>query len=902
MHIRDAARGATAEGPGRRPLPLSPAQLILAGGGAVAIVAYLAAVHTTATELLLYDGAVAAAAGAATAGALRRRRCGGALPWALVAASLWLFLAGELLWSAALAAGDDASTAGDVVMLFGYAALAGAATLLAGPVARADRSGWVDPWIFAIGAGCVVWLTVGEPVVGTGGSPSLSAVAFPLADVVVLGLLARLVLGRRRPDRPIAWFTAGVAATLVADLWYAWQETGAGYAAGGPVDGLWMAGYLLMGIAALEPDADGTDADAGADGTDAAGGRNRRAALVVATAVAVPPVVGLVGLYRSGDGGLTTPTVALVAAATTAGLAGFRTWSLAARAGADARRRDAARLGALVEHSTDGVLLVDADRTVVYASPAVTDLTGRPAASWVGADVAGLVAVREREAFVRLLDTLAAAGDGATTDLDGTLAVAGRRSFEGTARNLLDDDAVAAVVLTVRDVTERRALERQLERRAFTDDLTGLANRALLVDRASHALARDRRRSATTTALLLVDLDDFKSVNDGLGHTAGDELLREAAARIQACVRPSDTVARLGGDEFAVLLEDLRSLDEAAEAGRRLLEVLALPMGVGGDALAVGASVGVAPAGDRATVESLLRDADIAMYSAKAGGKGRVVVFDESLRRSAQRDLTLRIELPRALEEGRFRIVYQPIHDIRSGQLVGFEALARWRRANGEEVPPVEFIPAAEGSGNIGALGRFMLDGACAQAVAWTRAVGRPLHMSVNVSGAQLLDPDFAGVVADALARTGLPAELLTLELTESILVDHVRSRVVLETLRALGVGIAVDDFGTGYSSLSYLQRFPVSSVKIDRSFVAELTRSGNASLVRSIIDMAGAMDLQTVAEGVETDEQLAALEDLRCDLAQGYLLGRPAEVDAVEALLGIGDAATPEPAEAAAP
>jgi diguanylate cyclase (GGDEF)-like protein len=387
-------------------------------------------------------------------------------------------------------------------------------------------------------------------------------------------------------------------------------------------------------------------------------------------------------------------------------------------------------------------------------------------------------------------------------------------------------------------------------------------------------------------AVLFVDLDDFKAVNDGMGHNAGDDLLKQVADRLRSSLRPGDTIARLGGDEFAILLEDLENDEIALELANRVVEKLLQPIHLHGLEFGVPASIGVAMRSPNSTVEGLLRDADIAMYRAKAQGKGRVVVFDDSLLDDARRHLELRVELPGALALGQFRLVYQPIQNIRGQSLYGFEALVRWDHPIRGVIAPLEFIPVAEESGFIVELGRWILREACGQAVMWNTKTGRPLSMSVNASAIQLKQPLFVQHVKDTLLETGLPPSLLTIELTESVLVEHERVEGVLTELREIGVGVAIDDFGTGYSSLQYLQRLPVSSVKIDRAFVSELSSSRDPGLVRSIVALAESLSLMTVAEGVETEDQLRLLDTLECVLAQGYFLGRPQAPSEVEQVL----------------
>jgi diguanylate cyclase (GGDEF)-like protein/PAS domain S-box-containing protein len=583
-----------------------------------------------------------------------------------------------------------------------------------------------------------------------------------------------------------------------------------------------------------------------------------------------------------------TLTMAVGVSAVSMALVAMRLWRLLARAQRLEARRGEERLSALIHHSTDAIFLVGVDASIRFASPAAHELLATATAADASVSLIDAFVHDDRQALASQLASLAAMPLGAVVPLEGR--VAGNDGlvlvFEGTGANLLGDDNVGSLVVTLRDTTSRRELEEQLQRRVFCDDLTGIANRALFADRVAHALDRSTRQLDIRVAVMFVDLDDFKAVNDGLGHGAGDQLLRAVAVRIRACLRPADTVARMGGDEFAILVEDVPTVDYARNVAQRILEVLRLPVDVAEVSLAVPASIGIALAADSSTVESLLRDADIAMYSAKAQGKGRVAVFDDALRESAVQRLQFKVELPAALNAGQLRLDYQPILDISSQALRGFEALLRWDHPERGLIPPVEFIPAAEETGAIVDIGRWVLEEACRQAVLWNDNDSRSLWMSVNVSAVQLYHPGFVADVRRVLQATGLPAALLTLELTESVLIVHDRAEAILAELRAVGVGIAIDDFGTGYSSLAYLQRFPISSFKVDRSFISQLNETGDSGLVRSILAMAEAFGLTTVAEGIETTHQLSALDDLGCNLGQGFYLGRPQSAAEIDRLL----------------
>ena len=435
---------------------------------------------------------------------------------------------------------------------------------------------------------------------------------------------------------------------------------------------------------------------------------------------------------------------------------------------------------------------------------------------------------------------------------------------------------------------ELAALNAQLAHDAFHDALTGLPNRALFMDRLEHAVRRKRREDAPGYAVLFLDLDDFKVVNDSLGHAAGDTLLVEVGRRLESCLRPGDTVARLGGDEFAVLLENVTDAAHLERIATRVGQAFA-PFALEGHTLRVSPSIGmVSSEGGYTEVEALLRDADIAMYQAKAWGKGCYALFEPSMRERAKTRLTLEAELREALMEDELRVHYQPIVATQTGELVGLEALVRWQHPERGMVSPGDFIPLAEEAGLIVELDRYVLKEACQQVKGWQERHGCDLTLSVNLSGQQFARSDLARYVQSVLQNTGFSAEYLHLELTESLLIGgSAQVTEVLAALRALGVKLHLDDFGTGYSSLSYLQRFSAHTIKIDRSFIRNLTESKeSATLVRTIVLMADALDMNVVAEGVETEAQLAHLKELGCDYIQGYLFGKPLPAEESEVYL----------------
>jgi diguanylate cyclase (GGDEF)-like protein/PAS domain S-box-containing protein len=469
------------------------------------------------------------------------------------------------------------------------------------------------------------------------------------------------------------------------------------------------------------------------------------------------------------------------------------------------------------------------------------------------------------------------------------------------AGRLADGDGVLDVARSLAQIAleRQRHLERLLEM-ALHDELTGLPNRTLFLDRLRQAVEVERRHGFVT-AVLFCDLDNFKLVNDTLGHSVGDQLLRDVGQRIHQLLRPGDTVARFGGDEFVVLAGDLKSEEEALYVAERLVRAVREPMLVGGTDRVVTISVGVAVASPFDTsLETVLAHADAALYRAKALGRDRAEVFDADLQQIAHHRLDLETSLRAAVLADDLHLHFQPQVDLASGEVTCVEALVRWERPGHGLVPPNVFVPLAEETGLIGSIGEFVLVDACRQAAGWARA-GRPLALSVNVSARQLSRSDIAGVVRHALERSGLEPHLLRLEVTETVIMEDVEQvSATLARVTELGVTVSIDDFGTGYSSLLYLKRLPVSELKIDSAFVQGLgVDPEDETIVKGIVQLAQALGLTTVAEGVETEEQLAHVRQLGCTSAQGYLLGRPMPGEVFWEWLEHGGTAVPAPRQA---
>ncbi len=424
------------------------------------------------------------------------------------------------------------------------------------------------------------------------------------------------------------------------------------------------------------------------------------------------------------------------------------------------------------------------------------------------------------------------------------------------------------------DVSEQREAERQLRHNAFHDALTGLPNRALFLDRVGQALTRRRRADEETFAVLLLDVDHFKNVNDSLGHVAGDQLLVAIGERLMRCVRAVDTVARFGGDEFTILIEKIHGATDAKRAAERIQREIAAPFHVNENDIYASVSVGITIGGpDYEGPEHIVRDADTAMYRAKAQGRARSEIFDSNMRNDVVARLQVETDLRRAVERGELRVFYQPIVKLGTAEIVGYEALVRWMHPVRGMVSPAEFIPVAEETGLIVPIGQFVLREACKQAAKW-----KPRYVSVNISVRQFAQSDLINDVREALEACKGDPKQLHLEVTESVIMQHADSAMqVMSGLKALGCRIALDDFGTGYSSLSYLHRFPIDTLKIDSSFVRAARETKNVEIIRSILALGHGLSLDIIAEGIETKEQRELLESLSCDFGQGYLFARPA-------------------------
>ena len=546
-----------------------------------------------------------------------------------------------------------------------------------------------------------------------------------------------------------------------------------------------------------------------------------------------------------------------------------------------------ARLAAIVESSRDAIIGVTLDGVVFSWNAGAERLFGYSPTHMIGGGLDRLRPPEQRDDRLDLLTRIA--GGSPIDEFETVLRHRGdhRIAVGLTISPTLDTaGTLTGASVIVRDISERKELEEQLTRQAFHDGLTGLANRALFRDRVQHALAAAGRHP-TGIAVLFLDLDGFKTVNDSLGHASGDVLLLATAQRLLSCVRPGDTVARLGGDEFAVLIDEA-SEQVATATAARVLKTLDEPVTIEGREVVVSASIGIVFGDIGQGADELLRQADTAMYAAKAAGKNRYLLFEPHMHDRVLERLEIGTELQFALQRDELVLQYQPIVRLADGMIEGVEALVRWHHPRKGVVPPGHFIPIAEESGLIEPIGRWVLDQSCRQAQAWLAGGDRACTMSVNLSGRQLQNPTVVDDVRDALERSGLDPAALTLEITESVLMsDTAESLDRLRALKDLGIRISIDDFGTGYSSLSYLRRFPVDVLKIDKAFIDDLGRRADDTyaFVRAIVQLGHTLRLKTVAEGIEHEEQREALREIGCDFGQGYLFARPMAPEAVSAL-----------------
>ena len=963
--------------------------------------------------------AIGTAGAAAVAAGVARNRPRRRLPWLFLSAGIFAFAMGDttyLFLTDVLGYPQPFPSLADLIYLglFFPLAAAGMIGLARTSAAGRDRASLLDALALTVGLGLLSWLFLIDPYVRADDLTWVQkaiSIAYPLFDVLVLAILARLVISMRLTPAVLLMATGGVG-LLVADVLYGFSRLGIGAAwlMGGPIDLGWIVFYAAWGAAALHPSMVAlTDPR-----VPARSGLTVRRVVLLALSTLVAPVVlivqairddgryvgvsalvaavmfllvlarlyGAVSGYRgvvareralreagaalvsASDAGevteavrkavgrllpaglphrvvlaldepepstparsgvrfvytaslgpdlagrlghievaakcplVVTPGTLFVAAEETT-LAALReaievlasqaalaldriglAWEIAQRRGEEYFRT-------LVRNNSDVILILDPGDRIRYASPSAATMFG--ADPLPGTAVLDLLDPASRVLARRMLDLLRAGERGMTQDDWVALGPDGARvQVEASCRDLRADPTVAGLVLTMRDVTERRRLERELTHRAFHDSLTGLANRVLFHDRLQQALGR-AARNGTMVGVLFIDLDDFKVINDTMGHACGDELLVAASRRLAAELAAGDTAARLGGDEFAALVEDARDPQDVELVAQRVVAAFGKPYLVGDSVVNGPASIGIATTAEAIDGDDLLRQADLALYVAKGAGKGQWRRYQAALHNQVLDRLELRAELDQAVADGSFVLQYQPIVDLSTGAASGLEALVRWRHPTRGLLAPGRFIDVAEESGLIVAIGDWVIERALADAAAWGGTAGP--YVSVNVSARQFSDPGFVDRVLRRVAGAALPAERLVLEITETLLLrDDERVRHDLARLRQAGIRVAIDDFGTGYSSLSYLRKVPADVLKIEKSFIDGVsTQPRQRALVEGILRLAQTLGLTVVAEGIEEEADRAALVAAGCRYGQGFLFRRP--MDHPDVLTWLADA-----------
>jgi diguanylate cyclase (GGDEF)-like protein/PAS domain S-box-containing protein len=847
-------------------------------------------------ELLGLSSALAVGTG------LRLHRPPRPIGWVLMLCGQGLLSAGDLtsdLYQYVLHRALPTPSLADAFYLVAYPLLLAGLFLVVRPRERRSApEGLIDAAIVATGAGVVIWIFVVHRYeqAAAHSMAALVAMVYPLMDVLLVGMLARVLFAAGRRTVSYYLLVLGVLGLLAADIGHA-VLIGQASQAGSPWAVGWLLSYLLIGAAGLHPSmAHGSQA-AGEAGlpAEAASRRLSISRLRLLAAVALVPFAVFAGVRAFG--GQVDETEIMVGTSILFVLVLTRMSSLLREIELKTVeiKRQRARFQSLVQNSSDVITVVDPRGIVHYQSPAIGPVFGHDPAAVIGTEVADLLHPDDRSsAFASFARVLADPSQMASFASRFRHADGSWRNCETAVTNLVPDPSVGGLVLNTRDVTERIGLEQQLKHLAFHDPLTDLGNRMLFTDHVQRALSRGRR-TGTPLAVLFLDVDEFKAVNDGLGHPAGDQLLVTIAERLRGCVRAGDTVARFGGDEFAILLEDLAEPSLVIEVADRIMQVLRQPVLINGREVLANVSMGVTVSQDaQEDADVLLRDADAAMYLAKSNGKSRYEVFERSLHVAALERVEMEADLRRAVQRQEFVLHYQPVVELATGRVAGVEALIRWMHPRKGMVPPLEFVPIAELTGLIVPIGRWAMEEACRQMARWHHdhpsEPGRSL--SVNLSARQLQEPGVVGDIASILAATDLDPRQLVLEITESVFLRDTEGTLrLLQELRALGVGLGLDDFGTGYSSLSYLHRFPIDVLKIDKSFIDGVVESPErAALVAGIVRLGQSLDLRLVAEGIETPEQRDRLRDMGCPLGQGFYFAKPLEGPSIEHILA-GDA-----------
>jgi diguanylate cyclase (GGDEF)-like protein/PAS domain S-box-containing protein len=872
------------------------------GAGAFAALAFLSAavvglrfvvVEGTPSQVV-YLAAVGLSAVMAWVG-IRRWRPENPRPWRWLAVGVTFSALADHVYFAydwLLGRPEPVVSFADPLWFFGFAAV-GMAILGFGQVGslETETDAAIDAVQLAVVGLLLTWEFSISPSLGSSGlilHEQLMSAAYPVIDVALLALVVRLLVARRIRSTAGILVVLGLSLWLAADAVYLPIIQSDRYRGGVVVwlDALWMAGPLAMGLAAMHPRMAQLSQRRPAVPDDHRLGSRR---LMASVGWLIVPGLVMAVSHRAGEEPSLGPSMA--ATVVLGGLLMVRSMRLLRahdRVRAELLRRER-YFEALAANASDATLVLDRRGRVTNESVALVGLLGLQGGT-TGIEALDLIDARDVErASTAFGQALANPSRVAGLEMRSRHTDGAVRWMSARIVNLLDDPAVGGVVVNLQDVSAGKEAERELTHQAFHDPLTGLANRALFRDRVERAMRHDTR-SRHDLAVVYLDLDGFKTVNDGLGHDRGDDLLRLVAARLTHTVREQQTLARLGGDEFAVLVEDDAAIDEASALAERILRVFDDPFALGGAVVAMGASIGIAEGGLDTSADDLLRNADVAMYRAKASGKGCAVLFDAEMRVAAEDRLRLETDLAGALDRGEIILRYQPVIDLDTGDLTGFEALARWNHPALGLLMPDRFINIAEETGLIVPIGAWVLAEACRAAAGWHARFPQDVGftMAVNLSGRQLAAPELVSHVTAALAGSGLAAHLLVLEVTETVLVvDPTTAALVLGELRDLGLRLAIDDFGTGYSSLSYLRQFPIDVLKIDQSFIATMSPDNEIpAIVRALIELGHTLGMEIVAEGIETNSQLAQLRELRCERGQGYLFAKPLTPERAEALV----------------
>ncbi|HXR28376.1 MAG TPA: EAL domain-containing protein [Solirubrobacteraceae bacterium] len=822
------------------------------------------------------------------------------LPWYLLAAGQGLFLISniisynyEKLFGTAL---QVPSLADPFHLAFYPFFVAGMLVLIGRREERTDRAALIDALIVTLALTVLLWVYLIAPYVDQQTLPllrRLTSVAYPAMDIAVLGVLARVAAGSHRREPAFVFLLAGTVMLLLSDAVYSAKLLDGGYSIAGVLASGWAVFFILLGTSALHPSMRALSEP----GPHSEVRLTRaRLALLACASFTVPLVI----VVREALGEPLDIYVLVGASALMFSLVLVRMAAIMQRSEEAAEReaalRSRARLSSLIRNASDVVCIVDRHAVVQFMSPSVERMFGHPAELLVGRGLAELAhpddAPRVR-GFIAQIEALSA---GVPSTAEFRLRNSEERwlDVETLGTNLLGEGEIEGIVLNIRDVSERKSFQAELEHQAFHDTLTGLPNRALFRNRVEHALA-SQRRNGLPVAVLFLDVDDFKNVNDSLGHAAGDEVLREIGRRLEDCMRPVDTAARLGGDEFAILIHEAESELKSVEIAQRLMAVVSASIQLSGRAVAIATSVGIAFS-DQGMVspqdaDELLRNADAAMYMAKESGKSQYRIFEPEMHAIALARLELKSDLQRALDAGEFTLRYQPIMDLERGDMAGMEALVRWEHPERGTVAPLEFVPLLEDTGLIVQVGHHVLTEACAWAAHMQRECPRepPLSMAVNISVSQLQRPEFVEEVRQVVTESEIEPGSLTLELTESVMMQDMElSLLRLNALRALGVKLAIDDFGTGYSSLNYVRQFPVDILKIDRSFLADRNPEVT-ELTAAIVQVARIFNLKAVAEGIESTSQLEQLQGISCDFGQGFHFAEPLSGEDILAMAAEG-------------